>query len=132
MKTFSGALLISVSSFMLLIVKITEIIFPDKFLYADLSIVWFMIYLCFLIGLIVILYDNITILLSVIKQLWKFCTLKLGLALLVISLILVTLGLKKFPVVFMQVIAAILLFSIFIIGINLIIILKNKFKNLIK
>ncbi|WP_313559260.1 hypothetical protein [Ruminiclostridium cellobioparum] len=132
MKTFSGALLISVSSFMLLIVKVSEIIFPDKFLYVDLSTVWFMTYLCFLIGLLLILYDNITILLGVIKQLWKFCTLKLGFALLTISLILVTLGLKKFPVIFMQVIAAILIFSIFIIGINLIIVLKNKLKKLNK
>ncbi len=123
MKTLSGAFLISTSCFMIIILKVLQLIFINSFSYQDLFIVWFVIFISLIFGILLIVFDNI----SIFQYIKRLCTLKFGLALLMGSLISILFGIKKWPIYFMQVISVVLILSIIIIIINLIKALKRKF-----
>ena len=101
MKTLSGAFLISTSCFMIIILKVLQLIFINSFSYQDLFIVWFVIFISLIFGILLIVFDNI----SIFQYIKRLCTLKFGLALLMGSLISILLGIKKWPIYFMQVIS---------------------------
>ena len=116
MKTLSGALLISTSCIMIIILKVLQILFVNSFFYDDLFLVWFVIFINLILGILLIVFDNMYI----FHQIKKLCTLKFGLALLLGSLVTALFGLKKLPILFMQFISVVLILSIIIIIINLI------------
>ncbi|EGD48309.1 hypothetical protein Cpap_2461 [Ruminiclostridium papyrosolvens DSM 2782] len=122
MKTLSGALLISTGCIMILILKALQIICLDSFFHADSFIIWFVIFMNLILGILLIIFDNMPL----FQKIKNLCTLKVGLTLLAISLVTALLGLRRFPEPIMQFLSAVFLLSIVIIIINLICAIKNR------
>lgn len=122
MKTLSGALLISTGCIMILILKALQIICLDSFFHGDSFIIWFIIFMNLILGILLIIFDNMPL----FQKIKILCTLKVGLTLLAISLVTALLGLKRFPEPIMQFLSAVFLLSIVIIIINLICAIKSR------
>lgn len=122
MKTLSGALLISTGCIMILILKAVQIICLDSFFHGDSFIIWFVIFMNLILGILLIIFDNMPL----FQKIKNLCTLKVGLTLLAISLVTALLGLRRFSEPIMQFLSAVFLLSIVIIIINLICAIKSR------